>query len=231
MLNLFTKIAIQSVASPSSIAYLTNIMEGVDGSSVFGYNVETEDIKISDGQTQQYAQIHTLDIRVLDEDANSSIIDAIIASGGTARISGYGPNGFFVWNDPVQLVRNKQYDNVVASAVLATIKATPGFRGSPPSRAVHAGRNLMGVYGVDNMTTSEINNQRIFFPFPGVTLFATATGPGIIGLSAYNSAGTLILDEQQDIDLPANTVFVGTAGSNWTLPMVTINNPDSNFVL
>jgi len=229
MLNLISKIAVQNVSSPSSIAIMTNIMEGVDGSSTFGLTSEAQTVQVADNQTQQFAHEFTLDIRVLDEDSNSAVIDGIIAGDGLALISGYGPDGFFIWNEPVRLVRNKVFDNILATAVTATIRCTPGFRGSPRSRAVHASRNLISVYDVSTLNSTTINAQRIFFPFPGIDLFATS-GSGGISIVAYDASNTLIAEEPLDLTLPFGTVYVGLGGT-YTLPMVTLNGADSNFIL
>jgi len=148
MLTLLTEVAVQNTSSPSSIAKLSNIMDGVDGSGAFNLSQETEAIQVEDNQRRQISESITLDLRVIEDSGQSAIIDAIQAAQDKALITAYTPNGFVVFPDPVLLMRNKQFDGVLASAVFATLKGTPGFRGNPRSRYFHAGRNLLGVYDV-----------------------------------------------------------------------------------
>lgn len=233
-LNLLSRLAVQNTDTPSSIALLTNIMDGVDGAEVFGYNVEVESVRTRDNQTQQYAQIHTLDIRVLEDTANSAILDAIVSESIPAKISGYTPDGFFIWDEPVLIARNKQYDQVFASAVLATMKATPGFRGSPRKRPVHMSFNMLGVYDVSDVSTSVLKAQDIFFPFPGVVLTASSSS-GDVGFSFRNAAGSEISSSTgtspHTATIPANTVSIRLDGAaTISNPMIGLNG-NTNFVI
>ena len=222
MLNLLTNVAVQSQNALASIARLSNIMEGVDGSEVFGYNVEQESIQIEDNQTLQHAHMHTFDIRCIEDSANSAILDAIVAGNYKAKISGYSPDGFLIWHEPSLIVRNKQYDNVFASAVLATVKSTPNFRGTPPARAVHAGKNLLGVFDVTSITTATLKGLSILFPFPGLSLTASGSG-GDVGFSFRDSSDTEISSSTgvspHTATIPANTVYIRFDGG------ATISNP------
>lgn len=224
MLNLLTNVAVQNQNTPASIARLSNIMEGVDGAETFGYNVEQESVRVEDNQTQQTAHLHTFDIRCIEDSANSAILDAIVASNYKAKISGYTPDGFLIWDEPSLLVRNKQYDNIFASAVLATVKSTPNFRGTPAKRAVHAGRNLLGVYDVTSISTATLKTLNIFFPFPGLELTASGSG-GNVGFSFRDSAGAELSSSTgtspHTATIPANTVFIRfDGGTTITNPMI-----------
>lgn len=222
MLNLLTRLAVQNLNAPASIAQLSNIMEGVDGAATFGYNVEEESIQIEDNQKLQHSHLHTLDVRCIDSNANSAILDAIIAGNHKALISGYTPDGFLVWNDPSRLVRNKQFDGIVATALTCTVKSTPNYRGTPPSRAVHASRNLLGVYDVTSITTATLKGLSIFFPFAGLELTASGTG-GDVGFSFRNASDAEISSSTgsspHTATVPANTVYIRFAGGT------TIANP------
>ena len=234
MLNLLSRIAVQNTDTPSSIATLTNIMDGVDGAAVFGYNVETEDVRTEDNQTQIYSHIHTLDIRVLETTADSAILDAIVSGTIKAKISGYSPDGFFIWDEPAYIMRNKQYDNVLASAVMATQKSTPGFRGTPRKRPVHAGANLLGVYDVGELTTADLKTRSIFFPFAGLTLTASSSS-GDVGFSFRDSADAELSvstgTSPHSAVIPANTVYIRLAGgATIANPMISING-NTTFTL
>ena len=224
MLNLLSKVAVQNQNTPSSIAQLSNIMEGVDGAETFGYNVEAETVQVEDNQTLQHAHVHTFDIRCIEDSANSAILDAIVAGNHKAKISGFSPDGFLIWDDPSLIVRNKQYDNIFASAVLATVKSTPNFRGTPAKRAVHAGKNLLAVYDVTTITTATLKSQSILFPFPGMELTASGSG-GDVGFSfrdadddeISSSTGT----SPHTATIPASTVYIRfEGGTTITNPMI-----------
>lgn len=126
MITLLKKIAIRPMDDLYNIVELTNIMEGVDGAATFGYSLETVAIQVEDNQTQQYKHTHTFDIRVLEESGDSSIIDGWIASQTKVQICGQGIDGLFFMDD-VLLTRNKQYDNVLASAYLATVDTLTSY--------------------------------------------------------------------------------------------------------
>ena len=119
MITLLKKIAIRPMDDPFNIVELTNIMEGVDGAATFGYSLEPVAIQVEDNQTQQYKHTHTFDVRVIEESSDSAIIDAWILAQTRVQICGQGVDGLFFMDD-VLLTRNKQYDQVLASAFTAT---------------------------------------------------------------------------------------------------------------
>lgn len=126
MITLLKKIAIRPMDDAFNIVTLTNIMEGVDGAAAFGYNLETVALQVEDNQTQQYKHIHTFDVRVIEESSDSAIIDGWIASQTRVEISGQGIDGLFFMSD-VLLTRNKQYDEVFASAFFATAETLTSY--------------------------------------------------------------------------------------------------------
>lgn len=165
MITLIKEIAIrpQDASGALDTVKLTNIMEGVDGAATFGYNLETVAIQVEDNQTQQYKHIHTFDVRVIEESADSAIIDGWIATQTRVQIVGRGIDGFFYMNN-VLLTRNKQYDEVFASAFLATRETLTSFvlgdepvlRGTDPTNQtikgyylpIYAGQDLLGQYDI-----------------------------------------------------------------------------------
>ena len=134
MITLIKEIAIRPLDADEAFnsVKLTNIMEGVDGAATFGYSLETVSLKVEDNQTQQYKHIHTLDIRVIEESSDSAIIDAWITDQQRVEIVGRGLDGFFVMSN-VLLTRNKQYDQVVASAFLATSETLTSYTTGQPA--------------------------------------------------------------------------------------------------
>lgn len=128
MITLLKEIAIRPLTEADAYdsIKLTNIMEGVDGAATFGYSLETVAVQVEDNQTQQYKHVHTLDIRVIEESGDSAIIDVWIADQQRVEIVGRGIDGFFVMSN-VLLTRNAQYDEVVASAYLATSETLTSY--------------------------------------------------------------------------------------------------------
>jgi hypothetical protein len=157
MITLLSKVAVQNQTTPSSIAVLTNIMEGVDGAATFGYTLEETALSVDDNQKQQFRHDHNFDIRVIEVTSESAILDGIVNNQRLAKISGFSPDGFFIWDEPTLLVRNKQFDGILASAVKATKRTTIGYRGAVPNRklSVYAGDNLLGLYDVSTGASQE----------------------------------------------------------------------------
>jgi len=136
MITLIKKIAIrerptENLTDPAISPYLNtvelvNVMEGVDGAATFGYSLETVAVQVEDNQTQQYKHIHTFDVRVLDAGGDNATIDGWIAEQKPVDIVGIGVDGYFQF-DNVKLTRNKQYDEVFASAFLATAETMTSY--------------------------------------------------------------------------------------------------------
>lgn len=201
MITLLSNVAIADTSNLSNIVYLNNIMEGVDGSSTFGYSLEPSAVKVDDNQTQQYLHDHTFDIRVLQGSAaDLTKLQVIDAGNNPVLVSGYSPDGFFVINDSAQLTYHSQYDSVIADRVLVTKTGVNGYGGAAPGNKVpvYAGDNLLAVFNVLEGSASALNgldyddtgtvtgdamaitgagtvlSQRIFFPFPGAKIYTSA---------------------------------------------------------
>jgi len=159
MLNLITDLAIAEASNVANIAYLTNIMDGVDGSSVFGYTIEEDVVEIEDKQTLFTSFQHTLDIRVLDVDADTTKLKGFVDNQTEVLISGMTPNGFMIWNRPVKLAVNRQFNNIVALAVKASIKTVQNYHGTAPevNKGVYAGGNALALYDVLRGSNTRIN--------------------------------------------------------------------------
>ena len=150
MITLLKKIAISNVSNLAQTVTLDNVMEGVDGAAAFGYSLETESIQVEDNQTQQYKHNHVFDIRVIDSDSDNSILDGFIADQTDVNITGLGLNGVLLIRN-VKLARNKQYDGIIATAVLATKTTSIGYydNGVFTEQELFAGRNMLETYQLD----------------------------------------------------------------------------------
>lgn len=170
MIPLLSNVAVQDQSVVTNIVTLDNIMSGVDGSSVFGYNLETKNLEVNDKQKQQYAHTHTFDIRVVQgTSAELAILNAIVDNNRTVKVSGHSPDGFFLWDEPTVMTRNTQFDQIVADALLLTHDTTIGYRGTAPLKklGVYAGDNALALYDILSGSASVLN---------GFSLLNNATG-------------------------------------------------------
>jgi len=170
MIPLLSNVAVQDQSVVTNIVTLDNIMSGVDGSSVFGYNLETKNLEVNDKQKQQYAHTHTFDIRVVQgSSAELAILRAIVDNNRLVKVSGHSPDGFFLWDEPTLMTRNTQFDQIVADALLLTHDTTIGYRGTAPLRklGVYAGDNALALYDILSGSASVLN---------GFSLDQNATG-------------------------------------------------------
>lgn len=170
MIPLLSNVAVQDQTVVSNIVTLDNVMSGVDGSAVFGYNLETKSLEVNDKQKQQYAHTHTFDIRVIQgTTVEVATLNAIVDNNRTAKVSGHSPDGFFLWDEPTVMVRNAQFDQVVADALLLTHDTTIGYRGTAPlsKLGVYAGDNALALYDVLSGSATVLN---------GFSLDQNATG-------------------------------------------------------
>lgn len=153
MLNLLSSIAVQDEVT-TNVVTLSNIMEGVDGSATLGLETTETSVMVDDGQTRQVYHDHSLDIRVLRTNANVTFLDGIISNGRKALISGYSPNGFVLFNTPNRIVRNEQFDVILANAFKATVRTPIGYRRDSTTtflrKAMHVGSNALAMYAVNN---------------------------------------------------------------------------------
>lgn len=212
MIGLLSNVAVQDQSVVSNIATLDNIMSGVDGSAVFGYNLVKKSLEVNDKQTQQYAHTHTFDIRVVRPDTTpQGILRAIVDNQRLVKVAGHSPDGFFLWDEPTLLSPNPQFDQVVADALLLTQDTTIGYRGTAPmsKKGVYAGNNLLAVYDVLSGSATVLN---------GFSVLNSATG-SVTGqeqelvVGATTAGGTVYL-RSANLFFP----FVGipiTASANW----------------
>lgn len=195
MIPLLSNVAVQDQSVASNIATLDNIMSGVDGSSVFGYTLETKNLEVNDKQKQQYAHTHTFDIRVIQPDSSTqAILTAITNNNRLVKVSGYSPDGFFLWDEPTLMVQDNQFDQIVSSALFLTHETTIGYRGTAPlsKLGVYAGDNALALYDVLSGSATVLN---------GFSLVTSATGT--------------VTGNQQAVTTPAttteNTVYLRSA--------------------
>lgn len=146
------ELAIKNVVTGEA-ASLTNVMEGVDGSAVFGYNTENVSIQQGANVRRQYMTRHTLDIRVIDDaDPTTQALFTKWANRPDDRfiVSGYGGGEVLIWDEPVSMTFERAYDGIRVRRLFMTLDAVPGYTLTDYGwyMPVYAGRNLLGNYDV-----------------------------------------------------------------------------------
>lgn len=186
MLNLIKSIAVQDQTVATNIAYLDNIMSGVDGATTFGYSIVPTALQINDNQKQQYLHDHALDIRVM-RGTDTGILDAITVNNRQVKISGYTPNGFILWNTAGYVTQSEAYDNRIISRQIRLTKTTvPGYASG--QQQIYAGGNGLALYDILSRTGNEFADYIASVLADGGTVFAdrssVADEVGVAGAQA-----------------------------------------------
>lgn len=140
--------------SGSDIAVLSNIMEGVDGAAVFGFEVEQESVQIEDMQTLDHSATGTLDVRVLYNEPTKGLLDGLI--GERVEVSGLGIDGFILWDEPPIFSRVHDYNSAILNDhITTTVKSVRGYAGG--SQRFYGGRNAMSLYDTSTGSADLLN--------------------------------------------------------------------------
>lgn len=146
----------------NTLVKLTNVMEGIEGSAVFGYQTENIEIRTGANRTEQIITRHTFDIRIKDDaDPTTQAILTAWANNPELRFkaSGYSGDTFFLWDEPVPIVFSRAYDIIGARHLIMTLDAVAGYNGASGLKKlpVYAGQNLLGIYQVLAGSASALN--------------------------------------------------------------------------
>lgn len=133
--------------------YLKNITEGVDGSSVFGFDSSQLEVTIEDGQTHFYGVEDAFDIRTLKDSEYTSNLSQIADNSRNVYVSGLTPSGFIMIGDKqtssaVKLAYNEQFSNPFAFSLLITKTASPMWdkENSLFEGGMWSGENGLGIH-------------------------------------------------------------------------------------
>lgn len=154
MLTHIKKLAIIQDTTTDVIVLLSNISDGVDGASTFGYSTEETALTIEDGQTVMDALEHTLDIRTIADSDEASQLESWTDNLTKVNIVGVGIDGSLLIGDgqtgegSVRFYKDDQFDQRKAFKIFATRKTTPGFDSDTGihENGIFAGQNLLGGY-------------------------------------------------------------------------------------
>lgn len=185
------------VAFYVSPIYLKNVTEGVDGSSVFGFNSEELSVTIEDGQTHFYGVEDAFDIRTLKESDYASNLSQIADNSRNVYVSGLTPSGFILIGDKqtsseVKLAYNQQFSNPFAFSLLITKTSTPMWDGENSlfEGAMWSGENGLGIHlwgdrdsdGLADGWGSTFDTDTFS---SGAQSLTTDTGTGVFSKSLY----------------------------------------------
>jgi hypothetical protein len=141
------KLAVFDTVS-EEVAELVNVMEGAEGSAVFGYNQAPAELQVADGQKLQHRINHTLDLSILPPTgADATKVDALLSEEPRpVKIAGCSGDTFLLWDEAAYLVQNPEYGDTLTRHFNMTLASTPGYRDG--RQAVYAGANLLALYDV-----------------------------------------------------------------------------------
>lgn len=216
MLNLISKIGIQSQTNTENVVVLDNVMEGLDGAATFGYSVTPRSVKFDDAQTLDIVEDHVLDVRVLRvSDADLEKLQVMAGNQEPVKATGYGPDGALLFFDPAEMVRVPQFDQVVTDRILVTRATALGYQGAAPDtrQAVIGSRDLLEVFDTSDGSATVLNG------FNGATqLTESQTGGSQTLTRSQNGASTVLETDPFLFPFPgatlrASAVVTASSGS------------------
>ena len=196
-----------------AVAQLVNVMEGAEGSAVFGYNVEDASLGVANGQKLQFKQTHTLSLSVLPPaGANATVMDAILASESpvSVRVSGMSDDTFLLWDNAGYLMQNDEYGDTITRHLTMTEVATIGYRGVAPATKlpVYSGVNALAIYNLNAGSTTALNGFTVAGGATGVT---SSGGTQVVTVGATVVANTVYFE--------SNNIFFPFEGESLTVSM------------
>jgi hypothetical protein len=146
------KLAVYNTVS-EEVVQLVNVMEGAEGSAVFGYNQTDSALVVANGQKTQFKQTHTVSLSVLPPTgADETIMNNIMYAPDQSPVlvAGMSDDIFLTWDEAVYLTQKDEYGDTLTRNLNMTLDATIGYRGTAPlkKKPVYAGGNLLALYDV-----------------------------------------------------------------------------------
>lgn len=140
------KLAVKDPAG-TDIVILSNIMDGVDGAAIFGFQTEQESALIEDMQTLEHSQVGTVDLKVLRASAaDIAKLNALIAK--RVEIAAISIDGFLLYLENPLLNRVPDFNSAILNdQIMVTTKAIRGYS-SAGEQPFYAGRNALSLYNV-----------------------------------------------------------------------------------
>lgn len=152
------KLAIKDPES-SDLVILSNIMDGVDGSTAFGFSVEEQSVSIDDMQKLDYREDTQMDLKVIRPSASDlAKIDSL--KNKPVEISGYTLEGFVQFLGTHILTRIADYNSDIINDQLRVYVQSPfGYFDTDKGRArqFYAGKNALSLYNILAGTNDILN--------------------------------------------------------------------------
>lgn len=184
MIRHLKKLAVINDATTDEIATLSNVTDGVDGSSNFGLgdNDEVQPLSIEDNQSIHSRITRTLDIRTLvGSSTEETNIDGYVSSQTDLYLSGLGLDGFVLIGDKetgeglIKIVKDTQRSDNEVWVLTASKDVQPGH---DPSTGLFesgfwVGENGLGAYEWGDADSSGVADG---WSATGFTTTSFATG-------------------------------------------------------
>jgi hypothetical protein len=120
------KLAIKDPES-TDMVILTNILEGVDGSSAMGFTQEGEEARVEDNQTMEHTHLGELDIKVLRL-PSSELTTLRSFVGKRVEVSGWTIEGFFRFRDNPIMNQHDDFNSAIMNdRIFFTTTAIKGY--------------------------------------------------------------------------------------------------------
>lgn len=220
------KLAVYDTVS-EEVSTLVNVMEGAEGSAVFGYNVEDSALTVANGQKLQFKQTHTLSLSVLPPTGTDETnMNAILAEPEEhpVYVAGMSDDVFLVFDEPNYLMQQNEYGDTITRKLTMTQDSTIGYRGTAPlsKLPVYAGGNLLALYDVLSGSASVLNGFSV-----GGTITTSVTGAiqsltrGADATAGIESRPIFFPFEGESLTL---SMFVNSANAGYTFGFRYLDN-------
>jgi hypothetical protein len=211
------KLAVYNTVS-EEVTQLVNVMEGAEGSAVFGYNVTDSALTVANGQKTQFKQTHTVSLSVLPSTgADETKMDSIMFTPDEypVQVAGMSDDIFLTWDEPVYLTQKDEYGDTLTRNLQMTLDATIGYRGTAPlkKKPVYSGGNLLALYDVLTGSASVLN---------GFSVSGTMT------TSVSGAIQTLTRGADATALIESRPIFFPFAGESITLSMF-VNSANAGY--
>lgn len=198
MQNLFKKLAIADTNDLTKIAVISNIAEGVEGATAFGYENEYDMISIENMQELPYSVMHTLEIRGLPTSNVVEDMQHFNDPDVDTELTVIGTDGAMLSLDPLKLEWIKKPNEGYVWKLKATAKTVPDREQNNGRKGggIHLGENLLDVYEWGDADGDNIANGHT------ITNFTTPNFSGGEQDLNHPNDGTIATFEFVDLFLP-----------------------------
>lgn len=224
------KLAVYDTVS-EEVSTLVNVMEGAEGSAVFGYNVEDSALTVANGQKLQFKQTHTLSLSILPPTGTDETqMNAILANpeNKPVLVAGMSDDTFLLFDEENYLMQQNEYGDTITRKLTMTQDATIGYRGTAPlsKLPVYSGGNLLALYDVLSGSANVLNGFSLLNNATGSVTGALQTitvGATTVGGTVYLRSANLLFPFAGEVLTASANFTAGDADFNIALEFVQAN--------